>query len=497
MFSIEKDSSVAWLVCFGAFLTLAGTIGIDSSFGVVLGTIITELNCSTTKASWIQSTHSSAMFLFAFVSSSFLQKCGMRIIIMIGGIVCCISYIICAFYKNYVLLILLYGLAGGAGSGMLYTTGNIACFQYFELYEAMASGLAMSGTGFGIVVVSLSCSSIVINYGYGGYFIAISIISSLSFLFALFVFPLRDDDQNISEEETKGLASIKEKSSLSRTHRLSERETKSLAPIQEKSSLTRTHFISEGETKSIAFIHERSSLTRTHSFRSSGRLRMQSITENKCEQESNTLKDRAKKLMELLSDKRLLSYCFVHVLFELAYYVPMDFLPEMMQYDGISQEKANSIVSIIGFFILIGKWTTALILQYSDANPIIFSSISMILLGICSVLYPFCTNYEYYVIVTAFYGFVLASIDMLIPFIILSFFGSEKLNDAFGIVMLTKAFIPIWGPPIAGALYDLTGTYDLSFYVAGCFQLFGGIINILVFILHLQRIQKDSNEENE
>ena len=114
---------------------------------------------------------------------------------------------------------------------------------------------------------------------------------------------------------------------------------------------------------------------------------MQSITENIWEQKSNTQEDITRKFMMLMSDKRLLSYCFVHVLFELAYYVPMDFLPEMMQYDGISQQKANSIVSIIGFFILIGKWTTAVILQYSDTNPIIFSSLSMVLLGVCSVIY--------------------------------------------------------------------------------------------------------------
>ena len=52
--------------------------------------------------------------------------------------------------------------------------------------------------------------------------------------------------------------------------------------------------------------------------------------------------------------------------------------------------------------------------------------------------------------------------------------------------MLTKASIPIWGPPIAGALNDLTGTYDVSFYLAGCFQLIGGIINIVAFFLHLK-----------
>ena len=40
----------------------------------------------------------------------------------------------------------------------------------------------------------------------------------------------------------------------------------------------------------------------------------------------------------LLKDKRMICYCMTHVFFELAYYVPMVFLPEMMIEDqGISK----------------------------------------------------------------------------------------------------------------------------------------------------------------
>ena len=91
--------------------------------------------------------------------------------------------------------------AGGVGSGLLFTAGNIACFKYFKTYETLASGIAMSGTGFGMIVVSLACSFAVINFGYIGYFITLSIISSLSFLFALFAFQLRSDSQAISEDQ--------------------------------------------------------------------------------------------------------------------------------------------------------------------------------------------------------------------------------------------------------------------------------------------------------
>ena len=82
---------MAWLVCMGAFLTLAGVIGIDNSFGIVIDVIITQFNSSTTQVSWIQSTHSTFMFLFAFLSSVALKKYGLRTIVLSGTLICCAS----------------------------------------------------------------------------------------------------------------------------------------------------------------------------------------------------------------------------------------------------------------------------------------------------------------------------------------------------------------------------------------------------------------------
>ena len=56
MWTKSEDSCLAWLVCMGAFITLAGVIGIDNSFGIVIDVIITQFDSSTSRVSWIQST---------------------------------------------------------------------------------------------------------------------------------------------------------------------------------------------------------------------------------------------------------------------------------------------------------------------------------------------------------------------------------------------------------------------------------------------------------
>lgn len=47
--------------------------------------------------------------------------------------------------------------------------------------------------------------------------------------------------------------------------------------------------------------------------------------------------------------------------------------------------------------------------------------------------------------------------------------GLDKLTNAFGLLILFRGAAAIVGTPLAGALYDLTKSYDIPFYVAGAF----------------------------
>ena len=121
---------------------------------------------------------------------------------------------------------------------------------------------------------------------------------------------------------------------------------------------------------------------------------------------------------------------------------------------------------------------------------------TMILLGTYYVLYPLCSTYKCYVAVTSVYGLVISPVDMLIPFIILNLFDAERLDEGFGLVMLTKALIALWGSPISGALHDWTGNYDLAFYTAGCALFIGGLINVIIYWIPSKTIETDDMQKN-
>ena len=191
-------------------------------------------------------------------------------------------------------------------------------------------------------------------------------------------------------------------------------------------------------------------------------------------------------ILMLLKDKRMFLYCLVQVMYTLAYYVPMIYLPEMMKKDhGISKEWAGTILSVLGFGNMAGAILTGLIVQYLTISPIVLSAASLGILGIGCFGFTFCYTYEHFVIVAVAYGPMLAAMAVLMPLIVIEIFGEEKSKDAFGLVMIGKMLGAILGPPIGGYIKEYSATYIVPFYAAGTFHLIGSFLNVLMCLFHV------------
>ena len=459
MFTITKDSFLAWMVCVGAFLGQIANIGIDNSFGIVLGNVINELNSTTYYVSWIQSSHSTCMYLFASISSFLLKKFLMRWMVLFGTVLCCISYILCIYFKNYVVLFLTYGVIGGMGSGLILTPSFIACSIYFDKWKQVASGIAMSGAGSGTMLVSLICNYANTNFGYTGYFVAISLIGCLNLILVLFAFPIHDQNENCS------INNLNDEKLLHKQ----ESEYESLGSQQQGD-----RFSSQAnDIKTLRKSQSYSSLSLSLS-----------NTENI---EDSNLVDQEYNVISLLSEKRMAFYCLVHIFFQLAYYLPMVYLPEtMITEHNISNSLAGTIISVLGVSNTIGKLLTGSILQWFKLCPILFSAINLLLLCISTTGMTICTSYEQFVIVVAIYGLFLSSIDVCCPLIVIKVLDANKLKDGFGLVMFSKALCPLWGPPIGGALKDWSGSYNMTFYAASGFFSISFSFNVLVLFLNMK-----------
>ena len=427
---VKKDGVVAWVICLCAFISGLIILGIDNSFGIIIGSLMEHLDANVSTVSWIGSVHSCAMFLFASIASILIEDAGMRIIIIVGTAVSCLAYAASALQYNATALVFTYGILGGAGSGFLWTSIAISCAYYFEKYKALATGLALSGSTLGIVSGSLLADHINIEYGVQNYFAVLGAMSSLTFAFAFFA-------SSTQNHETDDIS-----------------ETTALNPDNGRQNVPRAH--SEP----------------TNGVKQSG---------------TNALSR-----LRLLKDRRLYLYCTAHMLYELSYYVPVTFLPGFMaeQVQGLSRNLdgggGSMIISVLGFANTVGRILIGFILQYSGACPIMCSAVSLVLLALGCFGLSACSNYDEFIAVTFVYGLIMETIDIYTTLILIKMFGEDNLSATYAVVMLGKVISTVWGPPIAGALKDLTGDYTASFRAAGTCQFLGAICNFAVVIFQRQ-----------
>ena len=78
-----------------------------------------------------------------------VNKFGCRPVCIAGGIVACVSLVLSTFAPNVPLLMLTYGLMGGFGCGMIYLPSIVSVGYYFEKRRALATGIAVCGSGVG------------------------------------------------------------------------------------------------------------------------------------------------------------------------------------------------------------------------------------------------------------------------------------------------------------------------------------------------------------
>lgn len=76
----------------------------------------------------------------------------------------------------------------------------------------------------------------------------------------------------------------------------------------------------------------------------------------------------------------------------------------------------------------------------------------------------------------------------LTSIILVELISLERFTNAYGLLLLVQGIANLVGPPLAGYITDLTGNYDLAFYLAGAFIVMSGIL--MMFLPVRGRIKK-------
>ncbi|XP_046547158.1 monocarboxylate transporter 12-like [Haliotis rubra] len=184
--------------------------------------------------------------------------------------------------------------------------------------------------------------------------------------------------------------------------------------------------------------------------------------------------------VSLLKNPTFLLICFGNVLAMLGFYVPFVYLVDRAISLDIDEGKAAFLLSIIGITNTIGRVLAGFLADLRKVDSLLINNVAMLLLGIATMLAPFCTTYPLLCTFAAVFGLCVAAYISLTSIIICDLLGLENLTNAFGLLTLARGISSTAGPPLAGAVYDLNGSYDTSFYLGGALVIAGALCHFLL-----------------
>lgn len=602
---LPPDGGWGWVIVVASFLSNAVVDGLI--FTVGQGFLpIWEKELAENKASvaaWCVSLLAGCYLLVGPIVSAVANIYGCRLTAILGAIIAAVGFVLSMFAKNIWFLYFSFGLLGGIGLGFVYLPSIVIVSHYFEKKRALATGIAVCGSGIGTFIFAPFISLLLSTFTWQNTMLIMTAVVLHCIIFAVFYRPLAASKQQITKvnEKLQEYEEIKERKATangtqlptSMVHEPSplsapeesveekrrllsddveferfERRPKDRDPAEpELEPQRRQRTLSTGQrifrsTMDLSVHRKQASvsdrlpptgddLTTTVSKRSVALLNrplsrmdifyagsVQKLPQFKSQPDvrhflASTLsipgaaaeaekmavgatavisaeipagesneKDVKNTLKSVLDYSLFASPTFILLalsgFFTLTgFFVPFIYLPKMARNFGHSQDRATFLVSALGITNIVARILCGYVSDRPNVDPLFINNVALIFAGVATAIVPHCQAYGLLLLYCVIFGMGTACFASLRSIICVALLGLEKLTNAYGLLLLFMGMASLIGSPMAGFLFDLTNTFNLSFYVMGALVAFSGLIGFALPAVNRWEQARNQRRESE
>ncbi|CAH1271590.1 SLC16A12 [Branchiostoma lanceolatum] len=438
------DGGWGWAVVLAVFMIGACSFGVIRSFGVFLEEFTTQFDQSATATSLVISVCIGIAFGGTLLGVMLSARFGFRPVAMAGGVMAAVGCILTYFSTSIVHLYITVGVMVGLGSSLAFFPSLSLVGKYFDKKRAIANGIAVSGPSVGSMVFPPVFTYLIEEYGWrGSLLIAAGVMLNIT-AFAALLRPIQLPEKQLSLPSDRA-------------------ETTSFSELNEVPQDRPTVRINEGK----------SSLSRSH------------------------WRTVIAELKALLTNPRLVSFITADMFFlGFGFFIPVVHIAPRARHLGIEPYQSAFLVSLIAIGDVISRFLSGFLPTCRKFRHLHWYTLSLLTTGISSLLSTLAKTYP----ALAAYCMVLGLLEgagLAISLTVLAdLVGPTRLSGAMGLVMLLMSVSVTGAPPIAGKLYDSTQNYNISFIVAGCGPILGGLIAAILLCFGDENVRRVSERQS-
>ncbi|XP_031627807.1 monocarboxylate transporter 14-like [Contarinia nasturtii] len=423
------DGGWGYVIVVASFVINFISDGIVCSFGLIYIQLLEEFNEGKAYTSMILSIMSGMALCAGPISSIFVNKYGIRAVTIAGSILAALSLFASSYAENVFTLIITIGFSFGFSLGLVYLPAIVSVTTYFEKYRSIATGIAVAGSGLGTFVFAPLVEFLVQEYSWRKTLMVLSGIVLNCALFGGLFRPLPPSTNTNSKSEQYS----------PKKDQITELES------QQNSNHEHGHV----KLKEMCCTH---------------------LTVKIYKSCISLLS------LELLKDPVFILFAVSDFTNALGYYIPFFCIVDHATELNISKDQASYLLSIIGIANTLSRLIMGYISDKSWVDRLWLYNISLVICGLATVASVLCTNFYELSIYAAVFGFSIGAYVALRSVILVDLIGLEKLNNAFGLLMLIEGIATFIGPPLVGCLYDILHSYTPGFLLAGLTIALSGFI---------------------
>ncbi|KAH9413997.1 hypothetical protein DERP_012374 [Dermatophagoides pteronyssinus] len=194
----------------------------------------------------------------------------------------------------------------------------------------------------------------------------------------------------------------------------------------------------------------------------------------------------------------------------MGFYVPFVYITQFATSSVMSGDKLVTpdqsaiLISVIGITNTFGRLLFGFLTDHIARNGSLcglkitaldLNNICVILSGLSVIAAPYCTTYFAVIIDCVLFGLFISAYICLTSVILVDMLGLERLTNAFGLLCLFRGAASLIGPPLAGALFDMTQSYHITFAASGILLIISSIMAFFVKSTGDRTVEQESDNE--